>query len=111
MKIRALLGVALLAWAGTAGADVISILLGTGNSAINGFPGPYASVDVNRTDSTHATITFTGLTQGTNQFRMGAQGAAAVNVNASAFSVSGLTGSSSPGTGYSGVNLSNAGAG
>lgn len=55
--------------------------LGTGNSAISGYSGPYAQVDVNLTDSTHATITFTSLTAGGNTYLMGDGGTVGVNVN------------------------------
>ncbi len=42
-------------------ADITSFDLGVPNSGLSGFPPPYATVDVTRTDATHATITFTGL--------------------------------------------------
>ena len=38
-------------------ADTFSFNLSVGNPAISGYPGPYVSVNVNRTNSTHATIT------------------------------------------------------
>lgn len=73
--------------AGSASADTIDYSLGTPNSGISIYPGPYASVDVNRTSSTSATITFTGLTSGIYQYLMGGDGMAGVNVNASTFGV------------------------
>ncbi len=56
--------------------------LDTGNSAISGYTGPYASVDVNLTSATMATITFTSLTNSGNIYLMGGGGSVGVNVNA-----------------------------
>ena len=87
--------------------------IGTGNAAISGFTGPYASVDVHWIDSTHATITFTSDTAsgcgGTCLYLMGDGGTAAVNVNATTWTLGSLTG-----TNYfadSKYALSNGGAG
>ena len=66
---------------------------------IGGFSGPFIHVDVNRTDSTHATITFTSLTNSGNIYLMGGQGAVGVNVNATVFGLSVATGTNS-GTGF-----------
>jgi len=41
-----------------ASADTYSFELDTSNTAISGYTEPYASVEVNRTDPTHAKITF-----------------------------------------------------
>jgi len=86
--------------------------LGTGNSAISGFPGPYATVDVHLIDSTHATVEFTSLTNSGNIYLMGDGGSVAVNVNASSWALSFLKDSNS-GTGFTnGVGfLSSGGAG
>ena len=86
--------------------------LGTGNSAISGFPSPYAAVDVHLIDSTHATVDFTSLTNSGNIYLMGDGGSVAVNVNASSWALSFLTDSNS-GTGFTNslANLSNGGAG
>jgi hypothetical protein len=106
-KARGLIGLGscavvalLLGLAPLAHADFTSTL-GSGNSAISGFAGPYATVDVALVNSTTATITFTSNTVNGNIYLMGddGQGAVAVNVSASAFSVSGITGSNS-GTGF-----------
>jgi len=72
-----------------ASADSISFNLTAGNNALTPtFSGPYASVSVNRTTTTSATITFTSLTQSisgtTYQYLLGSNGAAAVNVNGTA---------------------------
>jgi len=84
--------------------------LGTGNTAISGFPGPYAEVDVALVDATHATITFTSLTSGGNIYLMGDGGTVAVNVNATTWTLSGITGSNS-GTGFTPGPYSDGGAG
>jgi hypothetical protein len=86
--------------------------LGTGNSAISGFPGPYATVDVHLIDPTHATVEFTSLTNSGNIYLMGDGGSVAVNVNASSWALSFLKDSNS-GTGFTNslANLSNGGAG
>jgi hypothetical protein len=84
--------------------------LGTGNSAISGFPGPYAQVDVHLTSSTSATITFTSLTNSGNIYLLGDGGSVGVNVNATSFTVSGITGSNA-GTGFTPGPWSDGGAG
>jgi hypothetical protein len=86
--------------------------LGTGNSAISGFPGAYATVDVHLVDSTHATVEFTSLTNSGNIYLMGDGGSIGVNVHASSGNLSFLKDSNS-GTGLTnGVGfLSDGGAG
>jgi hypothetical protein len=74
--------------------------LTTGNSAISGYTGPYAQVDVSLTNSTHATITFTSLTSSGNIYLMGDGGTVGVNINATTWTVSNLS-SSNAGTGFS----------
>lgn len=84
--------------------------LTTGNSAISGFTGPYASVDVHLVNSTTATVTFTSLTSGGNIYLMGDGGTVALNVNASTFTAT-ATGSNG-GTGFTpGPYTPNVGAG
>src|SRR5437667_11829885 len=63
-----------------ASADAVAYTIGTPNSGIAGFPGPYATVVVTLTDSTHATITFTSASLGGNTYLMGDDGTAAVTV-------------------------------
>ncbi len=82
----------------------------TGNAAISGFPGPYATVDVHLIDSTHATVEFTSLTNSGNIYLMGDGGTVAVNVNAASWAISFLTDSNS-GTGFTPGPLSDGGAG
>jgi hypothetical protein len=70
-------------------ADSVTFTLANGNSGISGFPGPYATVLVNRTSSTAATITVTGLTNGSNIYLLGAQGILGLNFSG-AVTASGL---------------------
>ena len=91
-------------------ADTFSFNLGVGNPAISGYPGPYVSVTVNRTNSTHATITFTSLTAAGNIYLMGDGSSVAVNVNATSWTLSNVTGSNS-GTGFTPGPYSNGGSG
>ncbi len=71
---------------------------------------PYVSVTVNRTNSTHATITFTSLTAAGNIYLMGDGSSVAVNVNATSWILSNVTGSNS-GTGFTPGPYSNGGSG
>ena len=77
------IAIALIAIAGLgfqqAKADIYSFDLTNGNSAISGFPGPYANVQVSTSgpNATTATITFTAY----SGFLIGAAQAADVNVN------------------------------
>jgi hypothetical protein len=66
----------------------LDISIATPNAALSVVPGPYGNVNVNRTDSTHATITFTTASA---LFKFGGAQAIDVNVNATNWSVSGLT--------------------
>ena len=95
-------------------ADMFSFDLNVGNTpsppGIGSFPGPYAHVVVNQTDATHATITFTSLTNNGNIYLMGAQGAVAVNVVGSGIASSPATASNS-GTGFTPGAVTFAGAG
>ncbi len=93
-----------------ASADTISFTLAAGNSDISAYAGPYATVTVNRTDSTHATITFASLTSGGNIFLLGDGGSVAVNVNAAIWTLSGITGGNA-GTGFLPATYSDGNAG
>jgi hypothetical protein len=83
--------VALTFGACRASADSIVYDLTTVN--ISGFTGPFVQVTVNRTDSTHATITFDSLTNGGFTYLMHTNGAAAVNVNATSWTVGSIAAS------------------
>jgi hypothetical protein len=69
----------------SARADTFDFFLTQANLA--GFTGPFALVDVNRTSTTTATITFTSQTNGGNIYLLGDGSSAAVNVNSTNFSV------------------------
>jgi hypothetical protein len=113
MKIK-YLAAALVAVAGLgfqqAKADMYSFDIGIGNSAISGYSGPYVHVVISRTDSTHATITFTSLTNSGNIYLMGDGGTVAVNVNATSWTLGTVTGSNA-GSGFTPGPYSNGGAG
>lgn len=68
-----------------ASADTISYYLNVPNAAISPYPGPYATVTVNRTDSYNATITFEVYPSWDNsQFMIAAVDTAGFNVNGTA---------------------------
>jgi hypothetical protein len=80
-------------------ADSVSYSIDTPNSAISGFPGPYATVTVNLTSPTTATLTYTSLVAGGNINLFGDGGSVAANVNAASFTVGSITGTNA-GTGF-----------
>jgi hypothetical protein len=83
-------GALTLALAGSASA-LTTYTLDLGNAAISGYPAPYGSVAINLLNSTTATVSFTAAnTGGYYYFFTGAQ-AADVNVNATSWTLSGLT--------------------
>lgn len=97
-------------------ADIQTITINTANSGLNTSSagcctGPYATVTINRSSTTSATITFDSLTNGGFTYLIGSQNGAAVNVNGT-FTVSGITGSNSlPGFSFNAASdLSNGGA-
>lgn len=94
----------------SAKADLFSSDINTPNDAISGFTGPYATVDVNLTSATTASITFTSLVQNGNIYLFGGVNAVDLNVNASSFTVGTITGSNA-GTGFTPGPLSNGGSG
>jgi len=85
-----------------------TFFLGTPNTSIAGFPGPYEQVNVHLTDSTHAVVTFTSQTNSGNIYLMGDGGTSALNVSTT-FSVTSITGTNS-GTGFT-TNVAFPGAG
>ena len=104
-----LFGAVVATWANVASAD-FTFDLGVGNTALNGFTGPFAHVDVALVDSTHATITFTSLTNSGNIYLLGDGGSVGVNVNATSWTLGTITGSNA-GTGFTPGPYSNGGAG
>ncbi|HEX3569337.1 MAG TPA: PEP-CTERM sorting domain-containing protein [Acidobacteriaceae bacterium] len=96
---------AFLLGATSAFADTFNSTLTTGNSDISGHAGPYGTVLVTTTGTNTATITFTADAG----FLFAAQGATAVELNSTNFTINSFTGTSP--TGFSGPSLQNAGAG
>jgi len=94
-----------------AAADVISFTLDQGNTAISGFTGPYVQVDVNRTSTTTATISFTSLTNSGDLYRMGDGGTAGVNINATSFTLGTISGTSADLVNFTPGTYSDGGAG
>jgi PEP-CTERM motif-containing protein len=86
--------------------------LGVGNVGLSGFSGPFAQVDVALVDSTHATITFTSLTNSGNIYLLADGGSVGVNVNATSFTLgpTAISGSNA-GTGFTPGPWSDGGAG
>ena len=82
-----------------ASADTAFSTIGNANTAIAGFAGPYATVEIDLTSSTTATITFTSDVKNGFIFLMGDGGSVALNVNATTFTATNITGSNS-GTGF-----------
>jgi hypothetical protein len=77
---------------GTPTSASTTLSLSTGNSAINGYPAPYGSVSINLVNSTTADLTFTTDSVGIYSYFFIDGGSADVNVNATTFSFSNLTG-------------------
>jgi len=71
----------------SASADSIGFDIAVPNAALLPFPSPYAHVDVNRTSTTTAIITFTGFATGGFTYSFGAAQAIDINVNATTFTV------------------------
>jgi hypothetical protein len=72
-------------------AEIITFDLLSPNSAISSYLAPFANVNVNRTDSTHATVTFQSYVTGGYQYLMGDGSTVALNVSATSFTVSPVT--------------------
>jgi hypothetical protein len=62
-------------------ADTVTYTISSGNAALSGFTGPYATVTVDLTSSTTAKVTFNSLTNGGYTYLMGDGSSADVNVN------------------------------
>jgi hypothetical protein len=88
----------ILAFNQNAKADFISFL-DSPNDDLSGLSGPFGKVDVHLTSTTTATVTFTSLTNNGNIYLFGDGSTAAVNVNATTFTITGITGSNA-GTGF-----------
>ena len=72
-------------------ADVL-YTIGVPNTQLGPYSGPYATTTVHLVDATHATITFDALTNGGYVYLLGDGSEADVNVNATSWTISGITG-------------------
>ena len=97
-----------LALVSPAWADQVEYDINIGNAALSGYTGPYATVIVDRTSSTEATITFTSETNSGNIYLLGGNQAADVNVNATSWTIGSFSASNS-GTGFTTGTLSDDG--
>ena len=107
--IALVLALALTWEVGDAMADSITYTIDTPGSGLSGFTGPYATVTVNLVDSTNATITFNSSTTAGLTFLMGSADAADINVNATSWTVTGLSGTVL--SGFTNGTLSDTGSG
>jgi hypothetical protein len=109
MRIRIVVLAVVVLTLGASIASASSILgtftstLNVGNSAISGFPSPFGTVLVDLTSPNVATITFTAATNDL----FGDSGVVDVNINATTWTISGLTGTAL--AGFKGPKLTNAG--
>ena len=104
---------AMIAFSIPAVADTLyNINLGNASPGLGSWIGPYGTANVSLLDSTHASITFNSSqsSDGKYIYLMGDGGSAAVNVNASSWSFTGLTGTYLN-SGFSGGSLEDGGAG
>jgi hypothetical protein len=62
-------------------ADATMITIDLPDSGLAAYPGPYATVTINRTSSTQATVTFTADSNSQYQYLMGGNDAVDLNVN------------------------------
>jgi hypothetical protein len=93
-----LAGLALSFGAGSASADIISFDLSSPNAAISPYPAPYIKVTINETGNT-AVVTFDSYTTGGYTYVMGDGSSAAVNVNATSWTITGFSGTPAFATG------------
>lgn len=77
---------------GTAASALTTFSLNIGNADIGSYPSPYGSVAINLVDATTADVTFTAGSAGIYDYFFIATKAADVNVNATTWSFSNLTG-------------------
>jgi PEP-CTERM motif len=107
--IALVLALAVTCEVGNAMADTITYTIDTPGSGLSGYTGPYATVTVNLVDSTNATITFNSSTTAGITYLMGSAGAADINVNATSWNVTGLSGTVL--SGFTNGTLSDTGSG
>ncbi len=96
-----LAAVGMLAACPRAGASLTAVFdLGSGDTGISDYLAPYAHVEVDLTSSTTATITFTSLVEDGNIYLFGDSSSVDINVNATSWTVSGIS-AANQGTGFS----------
>ena len=67
--------------AGVTRADTITYTIGDGNTALTGYPTPFADLTINVGGTGNATIDLTGLTQGAYTYLFGGHGAIGLNLS------------------------------
>lgn len=72
----------------TASAVPYAFDVGVPSAGLSSYVGPYAHWEINLLDNTHANITVSALTNGSQSFLLGDGGSVALNVNAGSFAVS-----------------------
>jgi len=90
--IVSVLALALILGVGSASADTIYTIDNNGGGGLSCCTGPYATVDVHLVNSTTATVTFDALVNGGYQYLLAGTSAVDVNVNATSWTISGLSG-------------------
>lgn len=95
----AAVGLAVCLLPGAASAN-FSLNIGVPNSDLSPYPGPYGTVDITRTDSTHAIITLTALNDVADGFyyRFGSHGTLGLNFNGTVALNGSITASGPDGT-------------
>jgi hypothetical protein len=91
-------------------ADMITYDINVPNTALSSLTGPYATVTVDLTSSTMATITFASDIVGGNIYLLGDGSSVDVNVNAASWTLSNILGSNA-GTGFTPGPWSDSGSG
>ena len=74
------LGIFLVVFAGISSASTV-LTISNPNPALAPFPGPYATITITLTDSTHAAVEADSLTNGSNDYLIGGEGAFGLNVS------------------------------
>ncbi|SRR6266705_2831637 len=95
----------------SARADIIDYSINDANTALSAVSGPYATLEVNRTSTTTATITFTGINNGTDYFLLGGENVADVNVNATSWTITSISFAQLAGFGSVSSSVTSSGAG
>ena len=90
--------------------SIATIDLTSPNAALSGYTGPFATLTIDLTSSTTATITFTSDVHSGYIYLMGGTNAVDLNVNATSFAVSTISGTNFM-SGFQTPSLSNGGSG